>query len=48
MPITELGDDYDGIETSVFGEGEWDDFQSLSESPNAHGLHSLEGTSILL
>ena len=47
MPVPQLGDDGDGVESSVLGEGGGDDLESLSEGLETVGFHSLEGLTVL-
>jgi len=47
VPVPQLGDDGDRVESSVLGEGGGDDFQSLSEGLETVGFHSFEGLTVL-
>ena len=47
MPISEIGNGFDGIQSGVFGQRVWDDFQRLGKGSEAVLLHAGQPTSVL-
>ena len=48
MPVPELCDHADGVESSVLSQGGWDDLHGLSKRLEAVSLHAGQSTAVLI